>query len=165
MAAAATTGDRIVFAATGDFGFIHLDESGERAAAGSQHALAQLGADQPGGLVGAESELALQLQRRDAIGVGGHQIGGPEPSGQRQLGVMHDGSGGDRGLAPAGGALIGPSLGFQLPGFAPAAARADKSVSPTRRDKILSTGRLITEALLELDQRTGKVDHRGHRWE
>jgi hypothetical protein len=33
------------------------------------------------------------LQRRDAIGVGGHQISGPEPGGERQLGVMHDSSG------------------------------------------------------------------------
>jgi len=163
MAAPAAAGDRIVFPAARDFGFIHFDEAGERAAAWGEHALAQFGADQPRRLVRAESELTLQLQRRDAVGVGGHQISGPEPGGERQLGLMHDGSGGDRGLAPAAGALIGPSLGFQPPGFAPAAARADKSVRPTRRDKILSAGGLIAEALLELDQRTGKVGHRGHQ--
>jgi hypothetical protein len=56
----------------------------------------------PHPLVGAEGELALQLQRRDAVvGTGGHQIRRPEPGGERQLGVMHDGSGGDRGLATA----------------------------------------------------------------
>ena len=80
MAASAATGDRIVFAAAGDFGFIHLDETGERAAARGEHAAAQFGAEQPRGLVGAESELTLQLQRRDAVGVGGHQISGPEPA-------------------------------------------------------------------------------------
>src|SRR6516165_9122572 len=73
-------------------------------------------------VLGAEGELALQLQSRDAVGVGGHQISGPEPGGQRQLGVMHDGSGSDRGLAPAAGALVGPGLGFQSPGFATTAS-------------------------------------------
>jgi len=93
--------------------------------------------------------------------VGRHQISGPEPGGQRQLGVMHDGSGGDRGLATATSALEGPSLGSQPPGFTATAARADKPVRPTRRDKVLSAGGLIAEALLELDQRAGKVGHRG----
>ena len=156
MAAPATARDRVVFAAAGDFGLIDLDKAGQGAAARSEHAAAQLGADQPRRLVGAEGELALQLQSRDAVGVGSHQISGPEPSGQRQLGVMHDGSGGDRGLAAATGALIGPGLGLQPPGFATTASRADKSVGPARRGKILSAGRLIAEALLELDQRTGK---------
>ena len=152
MAAPATARDRIVFTAAGDFGFIDLDQSGKRAAARSEHAAAQLGADQPRRLVGAETELALQLQSRDAVGVGRHQISGPEPGGQRQLGVMHDGSGGDRGLATAAGALIGPGLGFQPPGFATPADWADKPVRPARRDKILSAGGLIAKALLELDQ-------------
>ena len=83
MAAPAAARDRIVFAAARDFGFINLDQTGQRAAARREHAAAQLGADQPRRLVGAESELALQLQSRDAIGVGGHQISGPEPGGQR----------------------------------------------------------------------------------
>jgi len=151
MAAPATVGDRIVFAAACDFGFIDLDEASQEAAARGDHAAAQLGADQPRRLVGAESELALQLQRRDAVGVGGHQISGPEPSGQRQPGVMHDGSGGNRGLATAVGALISPGLGCQPPGFATAASRADKPVRPARRSKVLRAGGLIAEALLELD--------------
>src|SRR5205823_9629442 len=82
---------------------------------------------------------------------------------QRQLGVMHDGSGGDRGLATAAGALVGPGLGFQPPGFATTASRADKPVRPARCGKVLSAGGLIAETLLELDQRARKVGHRGHR--
>ena len=62
MAAPATARDRIVSAAARDFGFINLDEAGQRAAARGEHAAAQLGADQPRRLVGAESELTLQLQ-------------------------------------------------------------------------------------------------------
>jgi len=160
LVAAPAAGDRIVFAAANDLGFINFDQAGKRASARGEHAAAQLGADQPRRLVGAEGELALQLQSRDAVGVGGHQISGPEPGGQRQLGVMHDGSGSDRGLAPAAGALVGPGLGFQSPGFATTASRADKPVRPARRGKVLSAGGLIAEALLELDQGAGKVGHR-----
>ena len=67
MAAPAAASDRIVFAAARDFGFIDLDETGERAATRREHAAAQLGADQPRRLIGAEGELALQLQSRDAV--------------------------------------------------------------------------------------------------
>ena len=105
------------------------------------------------------SELRLWLQCRDPVGVGGHQIGGPEPSGQRQLGVMHNGCGSDRGLAATAGALKCSGLGLQSPGFATTAARTNKPVGPTRRDQILRARCLVAEALLELDKRTGKVCH------
>src|ERR1700731_4529219 len=95
--------------------------------------------------------------------MGGHQISGPEPGGQRQLGVVHDGSGSDRGLPTAAGALIGPGLGFQPPSLTTAAARAYKPVRPARRDKVFSAGGFIAKALLELDQGAGKVGHRGYR--
>ena len=110
MAAPATARDWVVFAAASDFGFIYLDETGERAATRREHAAAQLGADQPRRLVGAEGELALQLQSRDAIGMGRHQIGRPEPSRQRQLGMLHDRAGGHRGLLAAAGAFPSPAL-------------------------------------------------------
>jgi len=45
MTASAATGDRIIFAAASDFGFIHLDEAGQWAAARREHAAAQLGAE------------------------------------------------------------------------------------------------------------------------
>ena len=64
------------------------------------------------------------------------------------------------GLATAVGALIGPGLGLQPPGFATLAAWAHKPVRPARRGKILSAGGLIAEALLELDQGARKVGHR-----
>ena len=83
MATPATASDRVVFAAARDFCFIYFDEAGQGAATRREHAAAQLGADQPRRLIGAEGELALKLQSRDAVGVGSHQISGPEPSGQR----------------------------------------------------------------------------------
>jgi len=120
---------------------------------------AQLGAQQSRRLIGVESELTLQLQRRDAVGVGGHQIGGPEPGCQRQLGVVHDGSRSDRSLAATAGALECPGLGLQPPGLATTAARTNKPVRPSRRDQILRASRFVAEALLELDQRARKVCH------
>ena len=95
---APAAGRRIILAAAGDFGFVDLDQIAKQAAAGSDHAGAQLGAEQPGCLVGAEGELMLQLPGGDAVGMGRHQIGGPEPQGQRQFGAAQEGSGGDRGL-------------------------------------------------------------------
>ena len=45
MAAPATPGDRIVLAAADNFGFIHLDKAGKRAALRGEHAAAQFGAE------------------------------------------------------------------------------------------------------------------------
>ena len=69
-----------------------------------------------------------------------HQIGRPEPSSQRQLGVVHDGAGGHRGLLAAAGALVGPRLGLQFPGLGLAAARADKAARPARRVQVCGAG-------------------------
>ena len=62
-------------------------------------------------------------------------------------------------LAPAAGALVGPGLGFQSPGFATATAWADKPIRPARRGKVLSAGCLVAKALLELEKGTRKVGH------
>src|SRR5574337_501904 len=93
--------------------------------------------------------------------MGGHQIGRPKPGGQRQLGVVHDGAGGDRGLSAAAGALPGPWLGLQLPGFALATAGAPEARGPARRNKVSDAGSLIWEVLLELNQGAGEIGHFG----
>src|SRR5215813_10634361 len=159
MAPSATTGDRIVFTTADDFGFIHLDQTGQWAAIWGKHAAAQFGAEQPRRFVGAKSELALQLQRRDAIGMGGHQIGGPEPGGQWQLGVVHDRPGGYRCLFAAAGAFPRPWLRLQLPRFALGAVRTDEALGPARHEEVLNAGGFVRKTLLELDQRTRKVGH------
>jgi len=69
LMAAPAAGQWIVLAAAGDLGFVDLDPAGERDPARRHHAAAQLGTEQPRGLVGAEVELALQLQSRDAPGL------------------------------------------------------------------------------------------------
>ncbi len=52
---------------------VGLDQAAERLARAVDRCAAQLGAQQPGGAVRAQTELVLQLQRRDAVGVRRHQ--------------------------------------------------------------------------------------------
>jgi hypothetical protein len=61
------------------------------------------------------------------------------------------------------GAGRGPRLGLQFPGFTGAAVWADEALGPARREQVSHAGRLIREALLELDQGTGKIGHLGRR--
>ena len=117
VAAALAAGGRVLRGAVTDRALVDLDQARQGVALGRHHGPAQLGAEQPGRLIRAEPELLLQLQGRDAVGMGGHQIGRPEPGGERQLGAVQDGAGLDRGLAPATPALIGPRLGPQRPGL------------------------------------------------
>ena len=161
--AAAAAANRIGLGPQRDLGLVDLDKASERRAARRDHGAAQLGAQQPRGLVGTEPELLLQLQRRNPIRMGGHEIGGPEPCDQRQLRTMHDCAGRGRGLLAAGGAFPSPRLGLQRPRFAVAAAGADEPLRPARREQVFDARRLIREALLELDQGAGEVGHLRHR--
>ena len=90
-----------------------------------------------------------------------HQISGPEPQGQRQLGAVQDSPSGHRGLPMAAGAFVSPWLGLQEPSFAVAAAGTDKTIRPAYRGQVRGTGRLIREMLLECDQGAGKRGHGG----
>ena len=71
MAAPATTGDRIILGAQGDFRLVNLGETGQRRAARRDHGPAKL-APRSHRLVGAEAELVAELQGRNAVGMGGH---------------------------------------------------------------------------------------------
>ncbi len=47
----------------------------------------------PSSFVASHPELALEQERRDAALVGGHQVGGPKPNGERGPRVVKDGPG------------------------------------------------------------------------
>ena len=132
----------------------------ERLALGVDHGAAQLGGQHPGGSVRAEAQLALQLQRRDAVGVRRHQKRRPEPHRQRQLAGMHDRASGHRGLPTAIGAFIGEGFGLQQPSPTPAATRADKPFWPTALEEVLRTRAFRGEAALKLEQRPRKLSLR-----
>ena len=158
-AAPLPAGRRIGLGAMRDHGFVDFDQARQRRAVGRDHGPAQLGAQQPGRLVRAETQLLLQLQGGDTIGVGGHQIRRPEPDGQWQLRAMHHRAGGDRGLLAATGTLPGEGLARQRPALAVATVRAAEPVGPARVSQICRTRALIREAVLKLDERARKVDH------
>ena len=106
---------RVILGAAGDQAFVHFDQARQRHALWCDHGPAQLGGEQPCGLVGTQAELLLELQRRDPVGVRGHQIGGPEPRDQRQLGAVHHRTGRHRGLLATVGAFMGVCLGRERP--------------------------------------------------
>ena len=64
VAAPATTGDRIILGAQGDFRLVDLGETGQRRAARRDHGPAKFGAQEPRRLVGAEAVSAAQMSSR-----------------------------------------------------------------------------------------------------
>ena len=75
----------------------------------------------------ADVQRTTQLDGRNAAFVRGTQIDRPEPSGQRQVRAVHNGSCGDGGLASAGAALERVSPANRVV-FRTAAFRADEAV-------------------------------------
>jgi len=132
---------------------VGLDHAAERLALGVDQGAAQLGGQHPGGSIRTQ---ALQLQRRDAVGVRCHQKRRPKPDRQRQLADMHDRASGHRGLPSAIGSFIGKGFGLQQPSTAPATTRADKPFWPTALEEVFGAGALRGKAALKLEQRLGK---------
>src|SRR6516162_9006528 len=66
-AAACRYDDQVVLGAERNDRFIRLDDAAQWLPLRVDHGPAQLGAQHPGGSVGAQAELALELQRRNAV--------------------------------------------------------------------------------------------------
>ena len=71
--------------AIGNVAFVDFDDVFQKASIWIDHGAAQLLQHQPCGLVGAESELRLELQRRDSVRVAGDSIDRLESGQQRQV--------------------------------------------------------------------------------
>src|SRR5271169_6721583 len=145
-----------------DLRLVDLDHALKGLALGVDHGEAELLGEEPSRLVG-DRKLVLQLERRDAVRVGCHEVGRPEPEGQRQPGAVHDGAGGDRGLAAAGDALVGPGAALQQDRPAVATARADEALRPASREEEGGASSLVRERFLDLGQRAG-VTHGWSSW-
>jgi len=128
--AALATRDRIVFRPEGDAGLVDLDYPRQWVAVRIDHGFAQFVQEQPGRLVGADPELALELQGRNTVGMRRDQMRGDEPSAQGQVCSVHDRAGGHRGLLAACTALESPGLRRQLPALPRVAARTDEAIGP-----------------------------------
>ena len=70
--------NRVVLGAERNDRFIRLDDAAQRLPFRIDHSPAQLGAQHPGGSVRAQAELALGLERRNAIGMRRHLKSGPD---------------------------------------------------------------------------------------
>lgn len=106
-AAALSAGDRIGLGAVWDVALVDLDDIFEERSIRIDHGAAQLLEHQPSGFVGADAELGLELQRRDAVGMAGDGVDRLEPRHQANFATVKDRACGDRGLATACGAFVG----------------------------------------------------------
>jgi len=118
---------------------IDLDFAPKRLASKVDHRAPKLMEHHPGGFVTSKAKLALEEERRDAAFVGGHQVGGPEPQGQRRLRIMKDGSRGERDLMTTGGALPA-SPSSQRVAATVRAARTDEPLRPAALSQVFLAG-------------------------
>jgi hypothetical protein len=84
-----------VFPAERHLGFIDLNEGLQRAASWIDHGAPELLEQEPGGLVAADAQLALQLKSGDAVRVGGDDVRGKEPRFEWPMAAMHNRACGD----------------------------------------------------------------------
>ena len=101
------------------------------------------------GLVG-DAELVLQLPRRHAVGMRRHEMRGPEPCRQRQLGAMHRRARDDRSLTFASKAFVCVRAALQCRCATLATAGTDKTVGPTPLQQESRATRLVGKRLLKL---------------
>ena len=113
-----------------EIGVVELDPPAERVlAVALHHHLHQLVSDAPRGVVG-DTQMAVQLHRRDPFLVLGHEVDGLKPHREGQLGGVEDGSCGDRGLAVAAIALL-ELAAVELAASVVATVRAQKPIGPS----------------------------------
>jgi len=143
---------RIVVGAEWHFGLVHLDHAFQQIAIGIDHRAPQFLRQQPGRLVGTEAQLPHQLLRRHAVGVGRHQVGGPEPRRQRQLGSVQDRPRRHRSLPSAGDTFIGIGATLQQARAGSAASGAGETLRPAPLKQEERASRFVWEPTLEFEE-------------
>src|SRR5216684_2135584 len=109
----------------------------------------------PSGLVTLKTELVLEKQRRDASLVGRHQVGRPEPQGQRGLRIVKDGPRCQGDLVTTGGALPASSSHQRVTAIVRALG-ALVAFGPAARGQVLLAGLFVGELKLKLAKSLGK---------
>ena len=143
----------------GKAGLVDFDQARQRVALGIEHRRTQLVGEQPSTSVRADAELLLELQGGDAIGMGRHQVGGPEPDGERQLAGVQHRPGCHGGLPVADGALEGVEFAAQRPSLVVAARGTREDVRPAHFDQPGGTGVIVREHALEGEEAVGDLVH------
>src|SRR5712672_184938 len=136
-----------------NFGLVDLRHALQRLALRIDHRSSELLRQQPSSLV-RDAELGLELDCRHAIGVRGHEVRGPEPHRQRQLGPVHRRPGGERRLATAIKAFVGVRPALQQYCAPAATGGADKPLWPTPLEQERRATPLVRKARLKLAQRS-----------
>jgi hypothetical protein len=142
----------------GDFRLIDFNDPFEGVSVRVDHRSPQLLCQQPGGPIG-EAELILQLPRRHAVGMRRHQMRGPKPYRQQQLGAVQRRARRDRGLPATVGAFVSVRPALQRRRATIAAHRTDKAARPAPFEQKPRAARLVGERPLKFRQRTRP----GHR--
>lgn len=156
-AATLPASDGIVLGPVDNTALVDLDHSFERTALRVDHRSAQLVQQKPSGLVGADAELRLKLQRGDAVRVRRDQMRRQKPRAQRQVGPVHHGAGSRRGLPTAAGTFPRPRLGFELPALQAAASGTREAVRPTAMRQPFGARCIVRERRHEMLQRRRPV--------
>lgn len=109
----------------------------------------------PGGFVSPNAKLVLEEQGRHTAFVGRHQVGSPEPQGQRRLRIVQDGARGQRDLVTAGGAFPPFPAGERV-ATRMCATRTDETLWPTALSEVFLARLFGGEFDLKLAERCRK---------
>jgi len=143
-----------------DPGIIDLDLTPERFARDIDHRSSELVKHHPGGFVAPKPKLALQKQCRNTPLVGGHQVGCPEPKGQRGLGIVKARPRGQRDLIATRGTLPASSS-HQRVAASVGTSRTLVTFGPAARCQVPLAGLFVGELELKLSERgwEGRARH------
>ena len=139
-----------------DVDLVHLNLLLQGIALGPYHRPPQLVEHGPGRLVRVEPQLPLKLERRQTWRVRGDHVRRLEPARERHAGPVQHRPCRNRGLIAAGLTLpeLSPS---QLERLSLPTPPTDVPLRPSTRREVGQAGCLISETLLEILQRPGKV--------
>ena len=140
-------------------GLVDLHFAVKRLASRIDHRSAEFVEHHPSGFVTPKTKLALEQQRRHTRLVGGHQVGCPEPKGQRGLGIVKDGSRCQRDLVTASRALPASSS-YQRIAATVRALGTPVPLGPTARGQVLLAGLFAGKLKLKLPESSRK----GRTW-
>lgn len=138
--------------------FIYFDmllrPAADLVALGAHHPSAELVKDAEGRLVARQAELPLKLDCRHPGRLAGDQVSRPEPSRQRRVAALHDGSSHQAHVFATGAAAQNAGARLETERLAnDAAPWAGESSLPAGAFEIGGTGRVVRENALELRQR------------
>ena len=139
----------IIVGTKGHLCLIDLDHAIQPIATGIDHRASELLLQKPSRAV-CNSHLPSQLTGRHSVGMGRHQMRGPVPYSQRQLGSVHDRARRGRRLPSTASTLIGIRPAFQQVAHAATAFRTKKTVRPPAVHQQADAAFLVGKPRLEL---------------